>query len=222
MSPSALFVTTVPITLEAFLVPFAEHFRAQGWRVDALANGATANPRIADAFDTASTSPGAATRSPRATSSARPRAVREIVVGRRLRHRPRAHADRGVRDALRAAQAPARRQRPGRHLHRARLPLLRGRLARRQPRLLRAMERLAAPWTDYLVTINDEDFAAARALGGIDPERVRYIPGIGVDIDALRPRRRRLPSSSPRVRAAARHRQPDDVHAHDGRRVRRR
>src|SRR5450756_1463518 len=44
--PSALFVTTVPITLEAFLLPFADHFRAQGWRVDALANGATSNPHL--------------------------------------------------------------------------------------------------------------------------------------------------------------------------------
>ena len=43
------------------------------------------------------------------------------------------------------------------------------------------MERLAAPWTDFLVTVNREDFAAANALGGLAPDRIRYIPGIGVD-----------------------------------------
>jgi glycosyltransferase involved in cell wall biosynthesis len=49
--------------------------------------------------------------------------------------------------------------------------------------LYRSLERLAGPWTDYLVTINAEDERAARALGGIAPEHVRRIPGIGVDID---------------------------------------
>ena len=49
------------------------------------------------------------------------------------------------------------------------------------------MERVAAPWTDYLVTINREDFDAARSLRGIDPDRVRYIPGIGVDCERFAP-----------------------------------
>jgi hypothetical protein len=49
--PSALFVTTVPVTLEAFLLPFADHFRARGWRVDALANGATSAFHLDGRFD---------------------------------------------------------------------------------------------------------------------------------------------------------------------------
>ena len=49
--PSAIFVTTAPITLEAFLLPFADHFRAKGWRIDALVNGATSDPRLAGRFD---------------------------------------------------------------------------------------------------------------------------------------------------------------------------
>jgi len=53
--------------------------------------------------------------------------------------------------------------------------------------LYRTMERTVAPWTDYLVTVNHEDFAAATNLGGIDRARVRYIPGIGVDTDRIRP-----------------------------------
>ena len=48
---SALFVTTVPITLEAFLLPFADHFRAEGWHIDALANGATADANLDGHFD---------------------------------------------------------------------------------------------------------------------------------------------------------------------------
>jgi hypothetical protein len=49
--PSALFITTVNITLEAFLLPFADHLRVQGWQVDAVANGATSNECIAEHFD---------------------------------------------------------------------------------------------------------------------------------------------------------------------------
>jgi glycosyltransferase involved in cell wall biosynthesis len=47
------------------------------------------------------------------------------------------------------------------------------------------LERAAARWTDYLVTINHEDYAAAREFGSIDSTRVRYIPGIGVDTTAF-------------------------------------
>jgi glycosyltransferase involved in cell wall biosynthesis len=43
------------------------------------------------------------------------------------------------------------------------------------------MERTAAGWTDYLVTINQEDYTAARSFRGISQDRVRLIPGIGVD-----------------------------------------
>ncbi len=56
--------------------------------------------------------------------------------------------------------------------------------------LFRTMERIASRWTDYLVTVNREDLEAARALGGIERDRVRLIPGIGVDCRAVRARRR--------------------------------
>ena len=53
--------------------------------------------------------------------------------------------------------------------------------------IYRTMERRAAPWTDYLVTINLQDFEAAKQLGGIAPDRVRYIPGVGVDTRRFSP-----------------------------------
>jgi len=46
-----LIVTTIPSTLNAFLLPFAHYFRAQGWRVDAMACGITANTECLQAFD---------------------------------------------------------------------------------------------------------------------------------------------------------------------------
>lgn len=181
MSPSALFVTTVPITLEAFLVPFAEHFRAKGWRIDALANGATGNDHIAAAFD--ERFDVAWSRNPLAPanllgSAAR---VRRIVAEGRydIVHVHTPIASFVTRYALRSTPAARRPMiiytAHGFHFYK------RGSAARNH--LYRSMERLAAPWTDYLVTINAEDFEAARVLGGIAPERVLLIPGIGVNTE---------------------------------------
>ncbi|MDJ0689930.1 MAG: glycosyltransferase [Xenococcaceae cyanobacterium MO_188.B32] len=36
---SALFISTIPETLNELLLPFAEHFRFLGWRVDGMARG---------------------------------------------------------------------------------------------------------------------------------------------------------------------------------------
>lgn len=180
MNPSALFVTTVPITLEAFLLPFAEHFRAQGWRVDALASGATDNPRVTNAFDTCYDVEWS--RNPM-----RPRnmfgtaeEVRRIVAS-------------GAYDIVHVHTPVAafvtrfalRRRRPtdrpaviytahGFHFYEGQRHLPHA--------VFRSLERTAARWTDYLVTINREDFDAARAFGTLDPGRVRYMPGIGVDV----------------------------------------
>jgi lipopolysaccharide/colanic/teichoic acid biosynthesis glycosyltransferase len=52
--------------------------------------------------------------------------------------------------------------------------------------MYRTIERRAARWTDFLVTINREDFNAARAFGTMRSDRVRYVPGIGVDVAAYR------------------------------------
>lgn len=185
MSPRALFVTTVPITLEQFLASFAEHFRAKGWKVDAMANGATTSPHIADAFDERfevewSRNPLA----PRNLLGTADR-VRDRVVagGYDIVHVHTPIAAFVTRFALRSLKAP---RRPaviytahGFHFYEGGSTA--GNLA------FRTMERMAARWTDYLVTINQEDYAAARAFGTIDPDRVRYIPGIGVDTERYCP-----------------------------------
>lgn len=180
MSSSALFVTTVPITLEAFLAPFACHFRSLGWRVDALANGASMNDRIADAFD--HRYDVSWSRNPLSPSNLVGTAseVRRLVAAGDydLVHVHTPIASFVTRYALRKA---AQQSRPvvvytahGFHFYRGQ---------KRAPHaLFRTLERTAAPWTDYLVTINTEDYQAARALGGIANDRIRFIPGIGVDV----------------------------------------
>jgi glycosyltransferase involved in cell wall biosynthesis len=185
VSPSALFVTTVPITLEAFLTPVAEHFRAEGWRVDALANGATGNPRIASAFDERmdiawSRNPV----DPRNLLGTASR-VREIVQsgGYDIVHVHTPIAAFVTRFALRNVRRQERLSviytAHGFHFYDGQSAFPHA--------VYRTMERTAAPWTDYLVTINREDFKAASEFGGIDPSRVRFIAGIGVDTEKLAP-----------------------------------
>jgi glycosyltransferase involved in cell wall biosynthesis len=182
--PSVLFVTTIPITLEAFLIPFAEHFRGQGWRVDALANGAADDEHIAEAFDSRyNISWSRNPLSPGNLLGTAP-TVRHIVAEGQydLVHVHTPIAAFVTRFALRAR----RPHRPtviytahGFHFYKGGSAT--GNLA------YSSMERLAAPWTDYLVTINAEDYATAQTLPGIASSHVRLIPGIGVDTDRIAP-----------------------------------
>lgn len=185
MNPSALFVTTVPITLEAFLLPFAEHFRQRGWRIDALTRDATRYQAILGSFDTLYDITWS--RNPLAVSDhfdtwAR---VRRIVIegGYDIVHVHTPIAAFVTRFALRSLP-PA--ERPaiiytahGFHFYEGQSFLGNA--------IFSAMERRAAPWTDYLVTINEEDYRAARSFRTIPPEQVRLIPGIGVDVDRYDP-----------------------------------
>jgi glycosyltransferase involved in cell wall biosynthesis len=177
---SALFVTTVPITLEAFLLPFARHFRAQGWRVDALANGATSVEALEGEFDRRFDV--AWTRNPLSPSNLLGTAarIRAIVAEGAYDivhvHTPIAafvtrFALRNLRGTMRPVVVYTAH---GFHFYHGQPALPHA--------LYRTLERIAARWTDYLVTINAEDYKAARSLGGIDPARVRAIPGIGVDV----------------------------------------
>ncbi len=181
MSPSALFVTTVSITLEAFLLPFAEHFREQGWRVDAMANEAPGNPQVAASFDHAidvewGRSPFALSSLVRAAPTVR-RAVAEGEYDIVHVHTPVAAFV--TRFALRRARSKTNTSviytAHGFHFYRGQ--------AAAQHHLYAGLERTAAAWTDYLVTINREDFEAAQRFRRIPAGRVRYMPGIGVDIE---------------------------------------
>ncbi len=185
VSPAALFVTTVPVTLKAFLLPFSDYFRAHGWRVDGMANGATREPAIASHFDTLYDV--AWSRSPLNPRNllGTARNVRETVVRGRYDvvhvHTPIAAFV--TRYALRTLPAASRPTviytAHGFHFYEGQSMLPHA--------LYRTMERAAARWTDHLVTINAQDHAAALALGTIDAERVHLIPGIGVDTTRFDP-----------------------------------
>jgi glycosyltransferase involved in cell wall biosynthesis len=178
-------VTTVPITLKAFLQPFARHFRARGWRVDAMAQGVTGCPECALVFDQVHEVRWS--RNPLDVNNffAAPRQIREAVVntGYDLVHVHTPIAAFVTRFALRGLRQTGRPRviytAHGFHFYRGG-PRLKG-------TLFRTCEKLAGAWTDYLVVINREDEEAARQYGIVPPDRIRYMPGIGVDMTVYGP-----------------------------------
>ncbi|MHB8705191.1 MAG: glycosyltransferase family 4 protein [Coriobacteriia bacterium] len=172
-----LIVTTVPSTIESFLLPYAEHFRSRGWRVDALAADATSSEACVQGFD--NVFDASWSRNPLSL-----RGLREIVRVRRLLAEQGydiVHVHTPVAAFLtRMAAAPLRRRglrvvytAHGFHFSQAE-PWYRN-------AIYLTLERLAGRWTDRLVVINGEDYEAARRYGIVPDAWLVHMHGIGVD-----------------------------------------
>jgi glycosyltransferase involved in cell wall biosynthesis len=176
--PSLLVVTTVAATIRGFLLPYAEHMRARGWRVEAAASGATDEAAIVEAFDQVHEVPlsrsitdlGGMIRSFRAVSRILDRSFDIVHV-----HTPIAGivARAAVRMRLGSARPKVVYTAHGFHFHRN------GALLTNT--LFLGIEKAAGFATDRLVVINDDDAAAARRYRLLPPDRLRPMPGIGVD-----------------------------------------
>jgi glycosyltransferase involved in cell wall biosynthesis len=178
--PRLLVVTTVPGTIDLFLLPFAEHFRGLGWTVDALASEVPPHHDVMrKSFDRVhevrwSRNPLHPSNLVIATGE-----VRRCVAARGYDivhvHTPVAAF------VTRLALRNRRRRRPqivytahGFHFH----P---GGSALTNAAFLGA-ERIAGRWTDYLVVMNSEDLRAAHQHRLVPPDRIVFMPGIGVDL----------------------------------------
>lgn len=177
-APRILFVTTVAVTLRAFLLPIARHFQRKGWRVDALANGVRQDQSCQSTFD----------RVWEAAWSRNPLDPGNLMMVRRIRdlaieqgydivhvHTPvAAFVTRFALDRLRHKHdLQVLYTVHGFHFH-----PLGGFISNKTFEFL---ERKAAKWTDFLVVINREDLSAARGKQLIEQERLRFMPGIGVE-----------------------------------------
>lgn len=173
-----LMVATSAATVKAFLLPFADHFRSMGWRVDALANDIENHSGCKQHFDEVH----------EIGWTRRPLAIRNLLAAREVR----SVVARGGYDIVHvhtpvaafitrvALARPFSGRRPvviytahGFHFHPGNNWLSNLGFA--------SLERMAGRWTDFLVTINRTDQLAAMKLGLVPPGRVRYMPGIGVD-----------------------------------------
>ena len=179
MSPSLLVVTTVSASM-GFHVPFVEHFRRLGWRVDGAARGISEDARLSGAFDSVYELPFS-----RSIRDLRAGLAGASALARILDHDyDIVHVHTPIAGFVTRAMVRAipRHSRPrvaytahGFHFHRD------GRWLTNT--LFLTAERVAGRWTDRLIVINDEDLAAARRYKIVPRTRLRHMHGIGVDID---------------------------------------
>jgi glycosyltransferase involved in cell wall biosynthesis len=173
-----LYIATSATTIRAFLLPFIQHYRGQGWEVDVAANGAKLNGLAAEC---------AVLYDPDWT-----RAVLHLPLSMLAAFRLRMKFRRRPYDLIhvhtpiasfctRVAMIGLGRRRPviiytahGFHFH--------SQASRLANCLWRSAEKLAARWTDYLIVMNKEDADSSHSVGILPPSRIRRMPGIGVDV----------------------------------------
>lgn len=187
--PRALFVATIDVTIWAFLLPYMRALRQQGWRVEAAACPSGYAERIeAEGFVV---HPVSFARSP--LHCANVKGTHELLKLLRRGHFDVIHVHTPVagffgRWAAHAAGTPCVVYTAhGFHFHE-----YGGHVSNA---VFLAAERMAVRWTDILVTINRDDYAAAQLKMSGHRLRIRYVPGVGLDpqqYDARLPTRVRL------------------------------
>ena len=182
--PKLLIVANVPSMLREFLLPFADHFSAKGWRVDALVSDAASCEECKAHFGAVYDVEWSRNPLEPKNFTKAPKTIRELVQRERydLVHVHSPVAAFVTRFALRNME-----KRPkviytahGFHFHKGGHPV--------KNRIFLGLEKMAAPWTDYLVVMNREDERAAKTHKLIAPERLMYMPGIGVDTEKYSPK----------------------------------
>lgn len=176
--PRLLVAATVATTVRAFLLPIAQRFQEKGWRVDVIAKGVAKDSVCQSTFE----------RVWEAEWSRNPMHPRNLMMARRLRslvvehgydivhvHTPvAAFVTRFALDDLRREQnVQVVYTAHGFHFH----PM--GGAVRN--RLFTSLERKASNWTDFLIVMNRDDLRAAKERNLIGLDRLRFMPGIGVD-----------------------------------------
>lgn len=177
-----LMVTTVPDTLRAFFLPFANYFRTQGWQVDAMACKVSKDAECVEAFNYVWDVEWS--RNPLNPSNlfSVPQKIRKIVAIEQydLVHVFTPVAAFVTRYALKSIN---HQERPkiiytalGFHFYQGGNPF--------RNKVFLTLEKLAGPWTDYLVVVNSEDLHAAKKYSLLPSENILNIPsGIGVNLD---------------------------------------
>ena len=187
--PRVLFVTTIPLTLTSFLLPFAEHLKAQGAQVDCASLGASTAPGLStfnNCFDINWS---------RSLSSL----YNTHVINKQL------HAifDQGKYDLVHvhtpiASYLTRRALNTWKNAHKSTHPIVfytahgfhfyQGQKSLFKQSVFTYLERYAMRWTDVLITMNEEDERAARKLRGAAARPViKRIDGVGFDFASYEP-----------------------------------
>jgi glycosyltransferase involved in cell wall biosynthesis len=175
-----LMVTTLPCTLNSFLLPFAAYFRSQGWQVDAMSCGISQDAQCLAGFDRVWDVQWSRNPLDPRNLVGTPGKIREIVTREEYDlvhvHTPVAafvtrYALKNLRDRLKLKVIYTAH---GFHFYKGGNPA--------KNTAFINLEKLAGNWTDHLVTINREDKSAALSYELVVPSHTHYMPGIGVDL----------------------------------------
>ena len=176
MTHKLLIVTTVPVTIKAFLLPFVHHFQSLGWQVDAMAQEVSQDSECVAACDRVwDIQWSRNVLDPRNLLSGVKR-VKEVVAqgDYDLVHVHTPIAAFVTRYALKDLDKPkVVYTAHGFHFFHGNSAL--------KNAIFFNLEKLAGKWTDCLVTINHEDETAAKKHNFLPVERIYYTRGIGVD-----------------------------------------
>ncbi len=182
--PRILYAANVATFFRKFLLDYARHFRAKGWRVDALSKGLAGEPLYQQHFD----------RVWEVEWARKPHKLRGVgsIMGQIRRivehgdydlihvHTPVAALV--TRFALRKDRfrggAKIIYTAHGFHFFQG--------ASKTSGRAFEAFEKAAGRWTDYLIVMNEEDHRAARRMQMVPEDRIVYMPGIGIDLSHYR------------------------------------
>lgn len=175
-------VTTVPITLRAFLLPYADNFRKLGWKIDCLSRDVSIDEECASHFDNCfdigwSRNPFSI---PNLTAFyGLAGKIQKIALRERYDiihvHTPIAafitrYALRNIRAELGTRVIYTAH---GFHFYNGANSF--------KNSIFKIAEKMAAKWTDLLIVINEEDHQAA--LSFLRPEHVVKMNGVGLDLE---------------------------------------
>lgn len=178
-----LMVTTVAVTLEAFLLPFARAFREKGWAVDAAASGVHSSEPCMRAFGRCYELSW--TRNPLDLENLLNSLEKIRILAERneydLVHVHTPIAAFVTRYALRKLRASGKVKvvytAHGFHFYRG--------APRLKSAVFKIAEKIAAAWTDHLIVINEEDYMAALRM--LPEEKVTLIAGgVGMEMKKYR------------------------------------
>jgi glycosyltransferase involved in cell wall biosynthesis len=180
-----LIVATIPETFVAFLLPFAQHFRSKGWQVDGMALNTSELPECLESFDKVWDVNFSRNPLERGNLFISPKQIQKVLEQQDydIVHVHTAVAAFVTRYAISRLKKPIKPKVVytvhGFHF-------FRGNKFTRNAVYL-TLEKIAAPWTDYMIVINGEDEEAAKRHRLISPECLYYMPGIGMDLSYYNP-----------------------------------
>lgn len=182
--PKLLFVTTIPSTLTAFLLPYSDYFRKKGWQVDAL-TGEGPIEELLCRFDKVWQVKWSRNPLSLGNMIGTPQRIYRIVQQEDydIVHVHTPVASFVTRFALRNLRKNKKVKvvytAHGFHFYKGNSFI--------KNTIFISLEKIASYWTDHLIVINEEDYEAALKYGLGLRENVTLHPGIGVDMATFSP-----------------------------------